>query len=125
MALMQRYETRLQNMYSRAIRTFKVLRTIELPDLDDDIPGQDHPPNIELPKEPSPIPEHPAPVTPDAAQPTQPSPQSADPEALGSACFNVRGSSTKVFIPSFAHAAVAGNTPVSPPPDAKESGAAV
>jgi hypothetical protein len=53
-ALLQRYETRLQNMYSRAIRTFKVLRTIPVPELDD-------PPNIEFPKEPSPIPEHPAP----------------------------------------------------------------
>jgi hypothetical protein len=58
-ALMQRYETRLQNMYARAIRTFKVLKTIEVPDQDDDIPDQDDPPNIELPKEPSPIPEHP------------------------------------------------------------------
>ena len=69
MALMQRYETRLQNMYSRAIRTFKVLRTIELPDLDDDIPGQDHPPNIELPKEPSPNTEHPVPEAPLPQQP--------------------------------------------------------
>jgi hypothetical protein len=59
-ALMQRYETRLQNMYARAIRTFKVLKTIEVPPQDDDIPDQDAPPNIELPKEPSPIPEHPS-----------------------------------------------------------------
>jgi hypothetical protein len=50
---MQRYETRLQNMYARSIRTFKLLKTIEIPDLDDDIPDQDAPPNIELPKEPS------------------------------------------------------------------------
>jgi hypothetical protein len=59
-ALMQRYETRLQNMYARAIRTFKVLKTIEVPDQDDDIPDRDDPPNIELPKEPSPISEHPS-----------------------------------------------------------------
>jgi hypothetical protein len=58
-ALMQRYETRLQNMYARAIRTFKVLKTIPVPDQDDDIPDQDAPPIIELPKEPSPISEHP------------------------------------------------------------------
>jgi hypothetical protein len=58
-ALMQRYETRLQNMYARAIRTFKVLKTIEVPPQDDDIPDQDDQPNIELPKEPSPISEHP------------------------------------------------------------------
>jgi hypothetical protein len=59
-ALMQRYETRLQNMYARAIRTFKLLKTIELPPQDDDFPDQDAPPNTELPKEPSPIPEHPS-----------------------------------------------------------------
>jgi hypothetical protein len=29
---MQRYETRLQNMYARAIRTVKVLKTIPVPD---------------------------------------------------------------------------------------------
>jgi hypothetical protein len=51
-ALMQRYETRPQNMYARAIRTFKVLKTIPLPSQDDDIPDQDAPPIIELPKEP-------------------------------------------------------------------------
>jgi hypothetical protein len=68
-ALMQRYETRLQNMYARAIRTFKVLKTIEVPDRDDDIPDQDAPPNIELPKEPSPIPEHPSQTPPETAQP--------------------------------------------------------
>jgi hypothetical protein len=65
-ALMQRYETRLQNMYARAIRTFKVLKTIPVPDDYDDFPDQDAPPNIELPKEPSPISEHPVPE----AQPT-------------------------------------------------------
>jgi hypothetical protein len=58
---MQRYETRLQNMYARAIRTFKVLKTIPLPDDYDDFPDQDAPPIIELPKEPSPISEHPSP----------------------------------------------------------------
>jgi hypothetical protein len=65
-ALMQRYETRLQNMYARAIRTFKALKTIPVPDDYDDFPDQDTPPNIELPKEPSPISEHPVPE----AQPT-------------------------------------------------------
>jgi hypothetical protein len=59
-ALMQRYETRLQNMYARAIRTFKLLKTIEVPPQDDDIPDRDDPPNMELPKEPSPISEHPS-----------------------------------------------------------------
>jgi hypothetical protein len=60
-ALMQRYETRLQNMYARAIRTFKILKTIPLPDQDDDFPYQENAPRIELPKEPSPTNEHPAP----------------------------------------------------------------
>jgi hypothetical protein len=62
---MQRYETRLQNMYARAIRTFKVLKTIPVPDDYDDFPDQDTPPITELPKEPSPISEHP----PQTAQP--------------------------------------------------------
>jgi hypothetical protein len=60
-ALMQRYETRLQNMYARAIRTFKILKTIPLPDQDDDFPDQENAPNTELPKEPSPTNEHPSP----------------------------------------------------------------
>jgi hypothetical protein len=118
MALMQRYETRLQNMYSRAIRTFKVLRTIELPDLDDDIPGQDHPPNIELPKEPSPISEHPSPARPDAPAAASTSLQPTDPEALGSACFSLRGSAV-------AAASIDANIPVAPPPKVKKSGGAV
>ena len=58
-ALMQRYETRLQNMYSRAIRTFKLLKTIPVPPEDDDLPDQENGPNIEFPKEPSPANEHP------------------------------------------------------------------
>jgi hypothetical protein len=61
-ALMQRYETRLQNMYARAIRTFKLLKTIE-------VPPQDDPPNEQLPKEPSPIPEHPSQTSPETTQP--------------------------------------------------------
>jgi hypothetical protein len=68
-ALMQRYETRLQNMYARAIRTFKVLKTIPVPDDYDDFPDQDAPPNIELPKEPSPISEHPSQIPPETVQP--------------------------------------------------------
>jgi hypothetical protein len=68
-ALMQRYETRLQNMYARAIRTFKVLRTIPVPDQDDASPDQENGPNTELPKEPSPISEHPVPAAPQLLQP--------------------------------------------------------
>ena len=73
-ALMQRYETRLQNMYSRAIRTFKVLRTIPVPDQDDDLPDQQNGPNEQLPNEPSPIPEHAAPTPPEHMQSTDSAP---------------------------------------------------
>jgi hypothetical protein len=112
-------------MYSRAIRTFKVLRTIELPDLDDDIPGQDHPPYIELPKEPSPISEHPAP---ESAPPVQP----LDLEALGSASFALYGSSPSASgsgagdAPPLIHipVEVPATTPA-PPPHVKKSGGAV
>ena len=64
-ALLQRYETRLQNMYARAIRTFKVLKTIPLPDDYDDDPLPIDPPISELPNEPSPNIEH----SPETAQP--------------------------------------------------------
>jgi hypothetical protein len=110
-ALMQRYETRLQNMYSRAIRTFELLKTIELPDQDDE-------PNTELPKGPSPISEHPSPAAPDSPAEAQPSLQPIDPEALGSACFSLYGSAADPV-------SIVVKTPVAPSPDTKESGAAV
>jgi hypothetical protein len=117
-ALMQRYETRLQNMYSRAIRTFKLLRTIPLPEPDDDFPDHENAPNIELPKEPSPTTEHPSAAPAEAAQTTQPSPQPIDPESLGSACFALYGSAVTPNV-------IVVDIPVAPPPDTKESGAAV
>jgi hypothetical protein len=117
-ALMQRYETRLQNMYARAIRTFKILKTIPLPDQDDDFSDQDNPPNIQLPNEPSPIPEHPSPAVPDAPAAPPSSLQPTDPEALGSACFSLLGSVV-------AAAPVATDIPAAPPPKVKKSGGAV
>jgi hypothetical protein len=120
-ALMQRYETRLQNMYARAIRTFKLLKTIEVPPQDDDIPPQDDPPNIELPKEPSPITEHP---TTEAALPLQ----SIDPEALGSACFSLHGASSPADgdAPPLIHIPVEPPaTDPAPPLSPKKSGATV
>jgi hypothetical protein len=123
-ALMQRYETRLQNMYSRAIRTFKLLRTIPVPDLDDDFPDQENEPIAEFPKEPSPIPEHNDPVSPEAAQPSQPT----DSEALGSACFTLRGASVPAAgdAPSLIHLPAEPAVPhPAPPPSHKKSGAAV
>ena len=71
-ALMQRYETRLQNMYARAIRTFKLLKTIPFPPRNDDFPDPENAPNTELPKEPSPTNEHPSSTPPNTAQPRFP-----------------------------------------------------
>jgi hypothetical protein len=117
-ALMQRYETRLQNMYARAIRTFKLLKTIELPDQDDDVPDQDDPPNIELPKEPSPIPEHPS-------QTPQPFDSSG---AANPGCSRLSGGYrlTPTAGPQPSNAPAKPPAPIpAPPPTQKQSGAAV
>jgi hypothetical protein len=124
-ALMQRYETRLQNMYARAIRTFKVLKTIEVPPQDDDVPDQDAPPNIELPKEPSPIPEHPS-------QTQSQTPQPFDSLILSGAanpgCSRLSGGSslppTETPTPANPPAKPQAPRPA-PPPNQKHSGAAV
>jgi hypothetical protein len=93
-ALLQRYETRMQNMYARAIRTFKLLRTIPFPDDYDDSPMPVHPPKSELPNEPSPTTEHPpktqqpfdsmvliAPANPTGSRPSSSSQRPANPPA--------------------------------------------
>jgi hypothetical protein len=113
-ALMQRYETRLQNMYARAIRTFKVLKTIPLPPQDDDIPNQDAPPNIELPKEPSPISEHPT----ETAQPIDSS------GAANPGCSRLSGGSPHPQTTAPAPAKPQAPNPA-PPPTQKPSGGAV
>jgi hypothetical protein len=116
-ALMQRYETRLQNMYARAIRTFKVLKTIPLPPQDDDIPEQDAPPNIELPKEPSPISEHP----PETAQPIDSS------GAANPGCSRLSGGSPHSKTAAPAHPNSPAKPPApqpAPPPSQKQSKAA-
>jgi type IV secretory pathway VirB10-like protein len=113
-ALMQRYETRLQNMYARAIRTFKVLKTIPVPDQDDDIPDQDAPPIIELPKEPSPISEQPS-------QTPQPSDSSG---AANPGCSRLSGGSSLPPTETPTPAKPQAPQPA-PPGRAKHSGGAV
>src|ERR1700678_27132 len=61
-ALLHRYQSRLQLMYQRSIRTLIMLRSIERPN--DDLP------DIDLPIEPRPTAEDPSPPAPPAAQPT-------------------------------------------------------
>ena len=121
-ALMQRYETRLQNMYARAIRTFKLLKTIPFPPRNDDFPDPENAPNTELPKEPSPTNEHPLPEA-------QKSPQLVDSSgAANPGCSRLSGgySFTPIAVPA------PGNPPAkppepnpAPPPTQKQSGAAV
>jgi len=61
-ALLQRYETRLQLLHQRALRSFKLLRTIETPQQDSpsmdspfmDSPSMDNGPEMEKPNEPEP-----------------------------------------------------------------------
>jgi hypothetical protein len=124
-ALMQRYETRLQNMYARAIRTFKVLKTIPVPDDYDDFPDQDTPPNIELPKEPSPIPEHPVP---EAQLPLQPIDSVTLSGAAYPGCSRLSGGSPHSKTAAPAHPDSPAKPPApdpAPPPSQKQSGGAV
>jgi hypothetical protein len=116
-ALMQRYETRLQNMYSRAIRTFKVLRTIPVPDLDDDFPDEQDGPDIEFPKEPSPNTEHPS-------ETPQPFDSIILSRAANPGCSCLSGGSR--FIPTTVHAPAKPPAPnPTPPRGESQSGAAV
>jgi len=127
MALLQRHESRLQLVHQRAIRSLKLLRTIDLPS-----PG-DGPNEIKM--EPSPINEHPAPDLPNAAdlpnadQPdsapeAQPAPQPPDSESLGSPNFTVRGFSALVRPTVVSPAAKPLTARPSAAPSPKQSGAA-
>jgi hypothetical protein len=112
-ALMQRYETRMQNMYARAIRTFKLLRTIPFPDDYDDSPMPVKPPKSELPNEPSPETEH-KPET----------PQPFDSMVL-SAAAKPGGSRASGVSPHPVDAAQQPAAPAIPPQRPKQSGAVV
>jgi hypothetical protein len=113
-ALLQRYETRLQLLHQRAIRTLKLLRTMEKK------------------VEPSPITEQPEPAVPDKATDPTPAPQPADSEDLSQACFSLPTSQPSARRPPAAGAPPTNQEPAKPPaepgtqpPSPKEPGGAV
>jgi hypothetical protein len=97
MAPMQRYQTRLQLSYTRALQTLKLIRAIS--------PSAPYSPVVE-----ERVPEQPAPAASDRAPNPTPEPPTAsqlfDPESLGSPYFAVHGASLR------------------PPPAVKEAAAA-
>jgi hypothetical protein len=95
MALLQRHESRLQLIHQRALRSLKLLRTI------------DGGPNESTENKPSPITEQPEPVLPDPP----PSAQPADTKPLVETCANRPAS----FRPPLAAASPAANMPAQPP----------
>jgi len=121
-AVLDRYESRFDLAYQRALRTLISLRAMPLPDLpdhdDSPSPDQDNSPKDDLPKEPSPISEHTAPVPRDSAAPkAKSSPQPIDSKSLDS-CWSLR-------TPSDRPAANVAPVSPAPPPRPKRSGAAV
>jgi hypothetical protein len=108
--LLQRYESRLQLLHQRALRSFKLLRTIEKK------------------IEPSPITEQPEPAVPDKAPDPPPPPQPTDSEELGRVRFSLPTS-----LPHAPRNPAATNQepakppadPGTPPPSPKEPGGAV